>query len=328
VNDVLSPDQIAALVAAAKSGAVIDKPVEHVRRPRRVRELDFTRPTKLAPDQSRRLERAHETFCRTASTRLSAELRSPIELEIINVDQLTWSAAISDMPQPSIFAVVAMQPLDTVMLIGLELPLVFRFIERLVGGGGDSDTATVERPLTDIELVLTRRTFAAMVEQLSTVWNELFGQTLTLRELESQVANVEIAPPSEPTIVLTMEVRGANESSTMSILIPYRSIESVSDRLSGQFDIGETLTTDDSIAQSVRSSIGAVEVVVRAEVASVDLAIGDVLALSPGDILPLGALASSGVFLYAGQVRLHRARPGRSGTRRAIEIVEQMESPS
>lgn len=323
MNDVLTPAQIAELVAQAKDGGLIDKPAARVRRPRRVREVDFTRPTKLAPDQSRRLERAHETFCRTASTRLSAELRSPIEIEIINVDQLTWAAALADMPQPSILAVLTTQPLDTAVLIGLELPLVFRLIERLVGGG-DSETH-VERNLTDIEIALTRRTFTTMLEQLSTVWNELFGLTLELRELESQIVNVEIAPPSEPTIVVTMEVRGTNDSSTMSLLIPYRSIESVSGRLSGQFDHGGSPMADQEVAEMVRGAIGAVEVEVRAEIGAVELAIGEVLALSEGDVLRLGAAASGGVFLCAGDVRLHRARPGRSGSRRAIEIVEKLE---
>jgi flagellar motor switch protein FliM len=326
MNNVLSPEQIAALVAQAKDGGIVDKPVELVRRPRRVRELDFTRPAKLAPDQARRLERAHETFCRTASTRLSAELRSPIELEIINVDQLTWSAALADMPQPSILAVVGAQPSDTAVLIGLELPLVFRFIERLIGGG-DVETH-VERGLTDVELALTRRTCLSLLEQLSIVWGELFGLTLDLQTLESQVANVEIAPPNEPTVVMTIEVRGEKESSTMSLLIPYRAIESVSGRLSGQFDAGEAPIEDDEIAATVRSTIGAVEVEVRAEVGAVEMAIGDVLALKEGDIVRLGSPASGGVFLYAGAVPLHRARPGRSGSKRAIEIVEQMEALS
>jgi flagellar motor switch protein FliM len=326
MSDVLSPEQIAELVAAAKEGGVAEKPVERARRPRRVRELDFTRPVKLAPDQARRLERAHEGFCRTASTRLSAELRSPVEFEIINVDQLTWSAALADVPQPSIFGILATKPADTAVLFGVELPLVFRLIERLIGGGETG--TTIERNLTDIETALTRRTFVALIELLSSVWEELFGLRFELLDLESQVANVEIAPSSEPTVVITIEVRGEQASSTISLLIPYRAIESVSDRLSGQFDLGDTPVADEMIGDAVRTSVGAIDIEVRAEVGAVELTIGEVLALGPGDVLRLGSPASGGVFLCAGDVRLHRARPGRSGTRRAVEIVEQLESLS
>jgi flagellar motor switch protein FliM len=329
MSDVLSPDEIAQLVAAAKEGGLPVKQIERGRRPRRVRELDFSRPVKLAPDQQRRFERAHETFCRTASTRLSAELRSPIEFEIINVDQLTWSAALADVPQPSIFGVLATQPLETTVLICAERALVFRLIERLIGGGDGGDRETpIERNLTEIETALTRRTIGALLELLSVVWQELFGLNLQLLDLESQVANVEIAPPSEPTLVVTIEVRGSKASSTISLLVPHRSIATVADRLSGQFDIGEAPAPDAEIGEAVRSALGAVEVEVRAEVGAVEMTIGDVLALGEGDIVRLGTQASGGVFLCAGDVRLHRARPGRSGVRRAVEIVEQLEALS
>jgi flagellar motor switch protein FliM len=45
-----------------------------------MKKIDFTRPTKFTPDHERRLGRALAAFCRTSSTRLSAELRLPIEL--------------------------------------------------------------------------------------------------------------------------------------------------------------------------------------------------------------------------------------------------------
>jgi len=322
MNEVLTPDQIAELVAAAKEGDVPER-THPTRRPRRVREIDFTRPVKLAPDQERRFERAHETFCRTASTRLSAELRSPVELEVINIEQLTWAAALAGVPQPSIFGVVATKPLDTTVLLCVEQPLIYRFIERLIGGGNSETGPT--RGLTEIELALTRRTFLGMLEQLSSVWQELFGLELSLLELESQVANVELAPPSEPTVALTIETRGEHSSSTMSLLIPHRSIAAVTGRLSGQYsDMGEA-GLDEALGELVRGSVGAVEVDVRAEVGTIDLTIGEVLGLAEGDVLRLGTPAGAGVYVCVDGVRLHRARPGRSGSRRAVEIVENLE---
>ena len=67
-----------------------------------MRTVDFTRPTKFTADQERRIKRALETFCRTASTRLSAELRMPLELEVINVSQLTWGNAHAQVPPRSV----------------------------------------------------------------------------------------------------------------------------------------------------------------------------------------------------------------------------------
>ncbi len=324
MTDVLTPEQIAELVAAAKEGDVPTKTAAPTRRPRRVRDIDFTRPVKLAPDQQRRFERAHETFCRTASTRLSAELRTPFELEVINVEQLTWSSALSGVPQPSIFGIVTTQPADTTILVSMEQPCVFNLLERLIGGG-DSESVPA-RNLTEIELALTRRTFAGMVEQLSNVWQELFDLQLSLVEIESQVANVELAPPSEPTVAMTIETRGGRMSSTMSLLIPHRSIAAVTGRLSSHYaDATGSAADDDALGELVRTSIGAVEVEIRAEVGAVEMTIGEVLSLGEGDVVRLGSTAANGVFVCTDGVRLHRARPGRNGSRRAVEIIESLE---
>ena len=51
------------------------------------------------------------------------------------------------------------------------------------------------------------------------------------------------------------------------------------------------------------------------------LPIEAVLALRPGDVLNLQAPAEGGVTLYADKVPVHKARPGRSGSRRAVQIT-------
>jgi flagellar motor switch protein FliM len=66
---------------------------------------------------------------------------------------------------------------------------------------------------------------------------------------------------------------------------------------------------------------------VRAEVASVELPIEQVLALQPGDVLSLAAPADGGVTLFADKVPVHRAKPGRSGSRRAVQIVDRVRRP-
>src|ERR671938_2172988 len=64
-------------------------------RPGRVQEIDFRRPTKFARELVRRLEHAHESFCRTASSGLSAELRTSFELMVLGSEQLPYGTAMA-----------------------------------------------------------------------------------------------------------------------------------------------------------------------------------------------------------------------------------------
>jgi flagellar motor switch protein FliM len=62
----------------------------------------------------------------------------------------------------------------------------------------------------------------------------------------------------------------------------------------------------------------------RAEVGSREMPIEEVLALQPGDVLRLDALAEHGITLYADKVPVHRAKPGRAGSRRAAQVMERV----
>jgi flagellar motor switch protein FliM len=303
-----------ALQAAPGSGE--RPPAGRDRRRRRVREIDFSRPTKFTQEQQRRLERAHDNFCRLAATRLSAELRMAVDLQVLGLDQLTWSGAIADIPEPSISAVVELDPLETRVLLSLEMSLVARLIDRLLGGEGHARP----RPqgLTEIEIALARRLYTVLLDQLSVTWEEVAGQRMSMLELETKAANVHLAPPSEPTLRLTIEVKIERFSSTLSLTVPYRAIEPVAAKLAGgQFgDQGQ----DPRWQELMRATVSGVGVEVRAEAARVDLTLDDVLALERGAVVGLGP--ASAATLYVGAVPLYRVRPGRNGARRAVEIVE------
>src|SRR5262249_308344 len=171
----------------------------HGRRQRRVREVDFARPTKFTPDQQRRIARGHDSFCRAISTLLSAEVRTPVEFEVVNVDQQTWSSAVSEIPQPSLLAVIGTSH-GTQLLLSVERWSALLMIERRLGGVAGSKPA--ENELTDIEVALARRIVGTIVGQLTRTWEELLSTTLQLSGIETQQTGVQLASASEPTLVI------------------------------------------------------------------------------------------------------------------------------
>ena len=319
-GDVLSNDQVAALVAAAQEGQLPDRGEPRQRRSRRVRPVDFTRPTKFTKDQTRRLELAHDTFCQTASSRLSAELRVPMRLEVIDLAQLTWTNALAEVPDPSVSAVIELEPFGTKMLMTLELSLILSVIERILGGPVGRRVPV--RKLSDIDRALASHIFEQLLDQLSVTWHDLADATLRLRDLEMQPETVQLAPLSEPTLCVSMEARLDRESSTVTLLIPYRSVEPVATRLEtdGYFDGAEDEDATDRMHQALR----AVDVQLRAEVAATDLAAEDVLALKPGDVLRFGRPAAAGVTIFADETPVYRAKPGRHGNRRAVQVLDRL----
>ena len=318
---VLSADAIAALVDAAREGRLPEEK-EAPQRRRRMRAVDFTRPTKFTYDQERGLKRGLEAFCRTASTRLSAELRVPLELEVIDGTQLTWGNAHAGFPAGSITAVVEAQPIGTRLMLALEPGLVLGAIELLLGGSEAGDIR--ERRMTDIDFALARHFCERLCAQLSLIWTDMAELELGVTQLETHLETAQMVSVSEPTLTLTMEARLAGTSTTVALLLPWSAIAPVAERFSARDEAPDRGTDE---IERVRRAVGGVDMTVRAEVASVELPIEQVLALQPGDVLSLGAPAEAGVTLYADKVPVHRAKPGRSGSRRAVQIVDRVGRP-
>src|SRR3954468_10472126 len=116
----------------------------------RVQEIDFRRPTKFARELVRRLEHAHESFCRTASSGLSAELRTSFELSVAGSEQLPYGTAMAELQPDSLLAVLDVSPLESEVSLIVEMPLALRLVDRLLGGGGKPREGTADS-LTDLE---------------------------------------------------------------------------------------------------------------------------------------------------------------------------------
>ncbi|HEV3001939.1 MAG TPA: FliM/FliN family flagellar motor switch protein [Solirubrobacteraceae bacterium] len=317
VSSTVDADRIAALMAAAgEDRRPAAGEAATGRRPRWLRTVDFSRPTKFTTDQERRLTRAVEAYCRTASARLAAE-RVPCELELLDCSQHTWSNAQAQVPPGSVISLAGVEPLGTRVVLSAETPLLLGALESLLGG--TPERAPRDRKLTDIDLLLIRRVFETLVEALSSVLADHAGITLTVAAIDAAGETTYLEQPSEPTLTLTMEARLGRTSTVMVLLLPYHAVEPVLGRFSGRDDSGEA--TDPLVAGAVRAGVARVDVTVRAEVADRVMPVHEVLALKPGDVVKLGAAAGSHVTLFAEDVPVHTARPGRSGNRRAVQVV-------
>ncbi|HEX8102151.1 MAG TPA: FliM/FliN family flagellar motor switch protein, partial [Solirubrobacteraceae bacterium] len=322
----LNQDALAALLASAQDGGAGAPALDDGggfgrsgdgRAGGSVRPLDFRRPRQFTNDAQRRLRRALDTFCRTASSRLSAELRTPVDLEVGAVEQLTWSDAHGQIPGSALTAVLTAEPINTRMLLSAEQPLLVAAIERMLGGSGDF--VPPERRLSDIDTMLAGQLFEALVDQLSVIWNESLGATLTMAGVGLPQQTAQLAPTSEPTLGFRIEGHLFGASVALLLLLPYRAIAPVLDRLTALE--GYDPAADSGAADAMDRGLRKVTMELRAEIGAVDLPIDQVLSMQPGDLIALNRHAGAGVTLFVGDTALERGRPGRSGARRAVQVL-------
>lgn len=288
----------------------------------RVQEIDFRRPTKFPREVVRRLEHAHDSFCRTASSALSAELRTSFELCVGGSEQLPYGTAMAEANQDCLLGVLAVQPLGTELALMIEMPLALRLVDRLLGGGGKVREA-VGASLTDLEVAILRRAVKSLVEPLSATWLDLAEVSIELGVMQTSPMTFQLVPPSEPVLILVLEARIDGLISQISLCVPYRCVEPRIDRFEHRHFESDQIDT--AVAGRMRAAIAGVDVELRAEVGAITLRADEVLALDVGDVIRLRRPVAKGVIVRAGEVPTYVGTPGRNGNARAVQVGSRWE---
>src|SRR3954449_6182520 len=226
----------------------------------RVQEIDFRRPTKFARDLVRRLEHAHESFCRTASSGLSAELRTSFELSVAGSEQLPYGTAMAETHPDSLLAVLDVSPLESEVAMVMDMPLALRLVDRLLGGGGKPREGSADT-LTDLEIVIVRRAIASLVEPLSATWLDLADVHFAIASMQTSPMTFQLVPPSEPVLMMHLEARIDGLIAPLVLCIPYRSVEPIVGKLEHRHFDGHV--ADPTAAGKVAEAISGIDVELR-----------------------------------------------------------------
>jgi flagellar motor switch protein FliM len=286
-----------------------------------VRTLDFSQPTKFTAEFRRRIGRVLNPFCEAFAMRLSTELRTSVEITLGDSSQLTWSAAKAQLPANSVAVALEVAPIEKRMLLDIELPLVLQALECLLGG--TASQAATERRLSEVDWALTRRLLDSMVLQLAPAWRELGGMELSLGDVDLDGDAGVLAPTGEPTFSLPLQFKLDGLPSTMTLLIPWSTIEPVAAEILGTGNSPRDADPREGLA--VNRGLANAQVLLRAEIGSIQMPVEQMLALTPGALLELEDRAEHGVLLFAEGVAVGRGQPGLRGTRRAIKLTGTME---
>jgi flagellar motor switch protein FliM len=310
----VTPSQSAEAVAEAApaSGAEASGPA--------VRPLDFSQPTKFTNELRRRIGAALGPLGESLAGALEAQLKTEVTIEPGELRESTWAAARAGLAADALAVGVRADTPAHGMMLTAELPFVLQALECLLGGSAAQ--APAERHLSEIDWALARGVLDTVVAELSETWSGLGGCALTRGELDTE-GDAEIdVPPSEPTLSVSLAGSIDGCASALTLLLPWRAVQPVAAARGAQAGPGAP-----AVAAALREGLAGAEVLLRAEVGSVQMPAERMLSIEPGTVVALGERSEAGVRLFAEEVSVGRGRPGRSGTRKALKLEAIDEQP-
>jgi len=281
---------------------------------------DFKHPNRVSKDQLRTLQNIHETFAKTFNAYLAVRLRTIVDINLISVDQLQYSEFILSISDPSCIYIFRVEELNGVGIMEISPQLVLFIVDRLFGGKGS--TTEEARPITNIEQTVMKKIIEKAMENLATAWQQVTPLTFILEGFESNPDVVQIAPPGETVITISLEIKIQDTSSLMNICFPYLTLEDVIGKLNVQHFVSMSkrdVSDDETNRIHDRMILSALPVVTY--LGSSTITVRDLIRLQRGDVLKLNKRIDDLLDIVIGGSRKFKGRPGISGKRKSIKIT-------
>ncbi|NOY88200.1 MAG: flagellar motor switch protein FliM [FCB group bacterium] len=281
---------------------------------------DFKHPNRVSKDQIRTLENMHDNFAGHYASTLSALMRTIVDVDLVSVDQITYSEFIMSLVTPSCSYTFSAEPMDAVCLVDFNPTLTFSFIDRMFGGNGK--ILETERELTGIERSVMNRLVNKLYRDMERAWENIVKITVEQKSFETNPQFIQIVPPGETVVVVSFQIKLFQSTGLLTICYPYVSLEPIITKLSAQNWIDATkkknLDSDRNINLYNLKDVGAE---ITAQLLTTNIKMKEFLHLKVYDIIPSETKINAPIDIFVNHRKKFIGKPGLSGKKRAIQLI-------
>jgi flagellar motor switch protein FliM len=319
--DVLSQNEIDALLAALSSGEMDAEELKKEETQKRVRAYEFKRATRFSKDHIRSLTRIHENFARFLTTYFSAQLRTFVQINVVGVEQLPYDEFIRSIPKMTILNIFDAEPLEGRMVLEVHPNVAFAMLDRLLGGSGTSPNKI--NNLTEIETTVMERIFSRAFESLQEAWKTVLEINPRLEALETNPQFMQIVSPNETIALISLSTKIGDTTGMINLCIPHVVIEPVMSRLSiHHWFVSQKKTRATEEVDALQARLNKAKLPIIAELGNSQITIREFLSLSAGDVIPLYKPTDESLQIKVGEKLKYMGSPGIVKGKHAVQILQ------
>jgi flagellar motor switch protein FliM len=281
--------------------------------------FDFRRPDRIAKSQLRAIHQLHDSFVRSLVSSLSAYLRSYLIINLVSVEQLSYSEFLECLPSPTCIASLGLKPYDGNAVLELNSSLIFPILEILLGGDGKLQF-NAQREITEIEQVLLDGLFRLILRDLREAWTFVTQIDFSIEAIETEQQFLQILAPTEAVVAVAIEIRIGESIGMMNIAMPSIIIKMMRQKFDQQWSLRKSASTEEEQAR-VLDLIRTSRLPSEAVLAGPQLLLRDLMNLEEGDVLSFEFPATRSIDLRVNGQNKYRGEIVNSGRRAAFRVT-------
>ncbi|MFF2482642.1 flagellar motor switch protein FliM [Paenibacillus sp. NPDC058071] len=317
--DVLSQNEIDALLAALSSGEMDADELKKEEVTKKVRIYDFKRAVRFSKDHIRSLTRIHENFARYLTTYFSAQLRTFVQISVVQVEQLPYDEFIRSIPKMTILNIFEAEPLEGRMVLEVHPNVAYAMVDRLLGGQGIAPAKI--NSLTEIETIVMERIFRGTFESLQEAWKTVIDLSPRLDSLETNPQFMQIVSPNETIALISLSTKIGDTTGMINLCIPHVVLEPIMPHLSAHhWFVSQKKERIQEEVEMLEHRVSRAKLPIVAELGESSLTIQEFLGLSVGDVISLNKPINDGLQIKVGEKLKFIGSAGSVKDRLAVQV--------
>jgi flagellar motor switch protein FliM len=339
VNQVLSQNEVDALLAAVTdddvpasgaggsggAGKSNLKSVNGNQTDKNVIVYDLTSQDRIIRGRLPQLEVIYEKFMRSFRVSLSASLRKIASITLTSTEFLKFGEFINTLPIPTCMSVLRFNNLRGSALFVIEAKLAYALVDSFFGGADRPYAKLDGKEFTPIELQIVKKVVELAINELEISWSTIEKIDCSFQRTEINPQFVGIVPPTDVVIASTFDVELEQASGTISIVIPYSTIEPIKQKLSTGFQVESDQTDKKLWTSIIKEQLLETDVDIKVNLGETEIKLKDLMNLKIGDVIPLTQDSSGELDVQVENVKKFKGYYGVHHGTVAMQITRQIE---
>jgi len=252
-----------------------------------IRAYDLGSPDRVVRRRMQTLELINERFARNLRNTLLNFMRRSADISVGTIRIQKYSDFERNLPVPSNLNMVQMKPLRGTALFTFDPNLVFLIIDSLFGGDGRYHTRVEGRDFTTTEQRIIRRLLALTLESYGKSWEPVYPIEFEYMRSEMHTKFASITGTNEAVVVTPFHIEFGATGGDLNVCLPYSMIEPVRDLLTRPLQDTTLEAVDQRWMHQLSRQVRSADVDLIAEFAQIPTTISKLIAMKPGDVLPI-----------------------------------------
>lgn len=311
-------DELLSVLTSGKDSIMEEAPAEDAQA---VKKYDFRTANKFSKEQMRTLHFIYDNYASRLSTYLSGTLRAICEVDVISIEEQSFSELSNSMPSPVVVSIISMPPLQGNSLFVISSAVSYEIISRLLGGAGELQA--FDKPFTEIELSLMDRIIRKMLSLMIEAWEKINKIDVRLDRMETSSQYVQIVSANEPIAIITMNVKIGGVSDIINICIPNVAVQPISKKLVMKTWYAEQDFTKRTLKVSeLKQGLAGVTLTMSAVFNEITATVRDILSTQVGDVIKVEHSISVPVTVKVEHIPKFKGFIGMQGSNYAVKVAD------